>query len=390
LGDPAYVVDLTGHGAVKQRGKANGFYHRSLKEETSERWETLLLPVVLVGSVVFAVLASFGLGRQESFFWCWSAILTAGAAFALPCVYSLPYYRLAKRLGKSGCAVAGLYGARQLSFSKEMLIDDTDLFPVGSIRMKDIKIISEDKRKVASYAGSLAMAYGSGWEGLFVRFFNDAGGRRENLDHYHIHAEGGVSASIRGETAILGTATLLRRLSVHLPKSVEWKDGLYLAVDGELVAIFQLVYKGTDSVRWALGSMRRNAVTPLLATRDPNINSRFLKNHFGLDGGAHLLELNERLNLSKLRGEGEARPNALLYREGLAPYFEAVAGSKRLYRAVRWGTVISLFGSMMGTLLTFYLVFMGSISVLTPAQLLLFLGLWLLPVLVLSFNVDKI
>jgi len=390
LGDPSYVVDLTGHGAVKQRGKANGFYHRCVKEEASERWETLLLPVVLVASFVFAALATFGLHRQDSFIWCWSAILTAGSALALPCVYSLPYYRLAKRLGKSGCAVAGLYGAWQLSFSKEMLVDDTDLFPAGTIRMKDIKIISEDKRKVASYAGSLAMAYGSGWGDLFLRFFNDAGGRRENLDHYHVHAEGGVSASIRGETAILGTATLLRRLSVHLPKSVEWKDGLYLAIDGELVAIFCLVYKPADSVRWALGSMRRNAITPLLATRDPNITNRFLKNTFGLDGGAHLLDLNERLNLSQLRHVGEARPNALLYREGLAPYFEAVAGSKRLCRAARWSTIISLFGSMAGTLLTFYLTFMGSVRVLSPVQLLVFLGLWLLPVLVLSHNVDKI
>ena len=346
--------------------------------------------MVLVSSLVFAVLASFGLHRQDSFFWCWSAILTAGTALALPCVYSLPYYRLAKRLGKSGCAIAGVYGARQLSFSKEMLLDDTDLFPTGAIRLKDVKIISEDKRKVASYAGSLAMAYGSGWSDLFLRFFNDAGGRKETLNHYHVHAEGGVSASIRGETAVLGTATLLRRLSVHLPKSAEWKNGLFLAIDGELVAIFCLVYKPMDSVRWALGSMRRNAITPLLATRDPNINGRFLKNSFGLDGGAHLLDLNERLNLSKLREEGEARPNALLYREGLAPYFEAVAGSKRLYRAVRWGTIISLFGSMAGTLLTFYLVFMGSVRVLSPGQLLLFLGLWLLPVLVLSGNVDKI
>lgn len=390
LGEPSYVVDITGHGAVKQHGRAKGFYHRCMREETSERWESLLLPVVLVGSLVFAVLSSFGLERAQSFLWCWSAIATAGAALALPCVYSLPYFRLAKRLGKSGCAVAGLYGARQLSFSRELLIDDTDLFPAGMIRMKDVKIISEDRRKVASYAGSLAMAYGSGWTDLFLRFFNDEGGRQETLDHYHIHEEGGVSASIRGETAVLGTAVLLRRLSVRLPKSLEWKDGLFLAIDGELVAIFCLVYKPADSVRWALGAMRRNALTPLLATRDPNVNNRFLKGCFGLDGGAHLLELNERLNLSLLRREGEARPNALLYREGLAPYLEAVAGSKRLFRAVRWGTGISIFGSMAGTLLTFYLTFMGSVTALSPTQMLLFMVLWLLPVLVLSRNVDKI
>ncbi len=390
LGEPSYVVDLTEYGALKQRGRANSFYHRTMKEDGASLWQGLLLPVVLVGSVVFAVLSSFGLGHSENFLWCWSAILTAGTALALPCVYSMPYYRLAKRLGKSGCAVAGLYGAKQLSYSREMLINDTDLFPPGTIRMKEVKVIGEERRKVASYAGSLAQAYGSGWTDLFTAFLQETGAKTEHLEHFHVHEEGGISASIHGETAVLGVANLIRKLSIRLPKSMEWKDGLFLAVDGELVAIFCMVYQPTDSVRWSLGAMRRNGITPLLATRDPNLTPKFLKSHFGTEGGGLLLDLNERLNLSLLREEGGARPNALLYREGLAPYFEAVAGSKRLCRAVKWGNAITLLGSISGTLLGFYLVFAGSADVLSPLQLLLFLALWLLPVLLLTWNVDQI
>ena len=390
LGNPSYVVDLTENGALKQRGNAAGFYHRAVKEDAVSRWQGLLLPVILVGSVVFGVLSSFGLSRPQNFLWCWSAILTAGTALALPCVYSMPYYRLAKRLGKSGCAVAGLYGARQLSYSREMLVNDADLFPPGSIRVREVKVIGEERRKVAAYAGSLAEAYGCGWTDLFTAFLQETGARRERLDHFHVHDEGGISAAIHGETAVLGTASLLRRMSIHLPKTLEWKDGLYLAIDGELSAIFCLVYQPADSVRWALGAMHRNGLTPLLAVRDPNLTLRFLKRIFSTDGGALMLDLNERLNLSLLREEGDARPNGLLYREGLAPYFDVVAGSKRLCHAVRWGNAITLLGSVAGTLLGFYLVFMGSADVLTPLQLLLFLGLWLLPVLVLTWNVDQI
>ena len=390
LGSPSYVVDLTENGALKQRGNAAGFYHRAVKEDAAARWQGLLLPVILTGSVVFGALSSFGLGRPQNFLWCWSAILTAGTALALPCVYSLPYCRLAKRLGKSGCAVAGLYGARQLSYSRELLVNDADLFPPGSIRVREIKVIGEERRKAAAYAGSLAEAYGCGWTDLFTAFLQETGARRERLDHFHIHDEGGVSAAIHGETAVLGTANLLRRMSIRLPKSMEWKDGLYLAIDGELAAIFCLVYQPADSVRWALGAMHRNGLTPLLAVRDPNLTLRFLKRTFSTDGGALMLDLNERLNLSELREKGDARPNGLLYREGLAPYFDVVAGSKRLCHAVRWGNAITLLGSIAGTLLGFYLVFAGSADVLSPLRLLLFLGLWLLPVLVLTWNVDQI
>ena len=171
IGDPAYVVDLTESGAVKRRGRCGGFYSRSVKEDTASKWQRVLLPLVIVGSAVVAVLLSYGLERPRS------AILTAGTALALPCVYSMPYSALAKRLGKSGCAVAGFYGAHQLSFSRELLVGDEDLFPPGSIRLKEVKVIREDERKAASYAGSLAAAYRCGWTNLLMGHLTDAGGQ---------------------------------------------------------------------------------------------------------------------------------------------------------------------------------------------------------------------
>lgn len=390
LGQPAYMVDLTEHGAVKERGKAETFYNRAMKEDSATQWQRLLLPVVLLGSLVFALLSSVGRGAGGQFLWCWSAILSAGTALSLPFAYSLPYYRLAKRMGKSGSAMAGFYGARQLSYSKELLICDQDLYPPGSIRLAGVKIISEDQIKVAAYAGSLAAAFDCGWTPLLTGYMQNARAHPVRLEHFHVHEEGGISASIKGETAILGTAVLLRKMSVRLPKSLERKDALYLSVDGELVAIFALRYEPQDGVGWALHAMRRNGLTPLFTTKDPNITSKSLKAAFGNDGGGLFLDLNERLNLSQLRQESAVRPNALLYREGLAPYMEAVAGSKRLCRSVRWGGAIALFGSICGTLLAYYLIFMNRFSTLHPLQLLLFLLLWTVPVLVLAWNADKL
>ena len=390
LGRPAYVVDLTPHGAVKQEGPSKGFYNRSVREDDASRQQRLFLPIVLTASLVFAVLASGGQGQWGSFLWCWSVILCAGSGMALPLIYSLPGYRLAKRMGVSGGALAGLYGAKKLSFSREMLVWDQDLFPPGSIRMGKVAVIGEDRRKVASYAGSLARAYRCGWTPVFETFLQNERGTEEHLDNFHVHEEGGISASIHGETAILGQAVLMRRMSVRLPKHLERKNALYLAIDGELVAIFPLEYRPADSVSWALYAMRRNRITPLLVTKDPNITPRNLKAMFGNDGGSVLLDLNERLNLSALRSGGNARPNALLYREGLAPYLEAVAGSRRLCRAVKWGNVISLLSCAAGTLLSFYLIFAGKMGMLSPIQVLIFTLLWTLPVVLMSLNVDRL
>ena len=73
-----------------------------------------------------------------------------------------------------------------------------------------------------------------------------------------------------------------------------------------------------------------------------------------------------------------------MFREGLLPYAEAVAGSRRLCQAVRRGVRLSLLGSIVGTLLAFYLSFMGAYHLMTALTLEAFLLLWVLPVLVMT------
>ena len=77
-------------------------------------------------------------------------------------------------------------------------------------------------------------------------------------------------------------------------------------------------------------------------------------------------------------------PRALLFREGLLPYAETVAGSRRLCGAVRRAAVLSLLGSGAGTALSAYLLSLGAYELLTPLALEVFLLLWTLPVLVMA------
>jgi hypothetical protein len=77
-------------------------------------------------------------------------------------------------------------------------------------------------------------------------------------------------------------------------------------------------------------------------------------------------------------------PRALLQREGLLPYAEVVAGSRRMCKAVRRAVVLSLCGSVAGLLLAAYLLSLQAYTLLTPLALEAFLLLWLLPVLLMA------
>ena len=381
--EPPYLVTETDRGACKQAGAVRGFHTAALEENSAAVWQTALTPVVLVASLVFAGLSSLGLGRGEDFLLNWSAILGAGTTFSLPLCWGLPFSRLARRLHKAGCAVAGWRGAERISRRRAMVVTDGDLFPPGTIQLNGVKVFGEDMPKVASYAASMARAADCGLQRLFDGLLRGENGRYEQVDDFSFYEEGGWSGTIRGETVVMGTASFMRKMEVRLPAGINLRTGVFLAMDRQLAAVFAVKYQPSENVDYALRMMRRSRITPILATRDPNITPALLKRKFHKGVRVEYPPLTERVALSEAELD-RGMPRALLFREGLLPYAETVAGSRRLCRAVRRAMALSLLGSAAGTLLAFYLVFQGAYNLLSPLALLAFLLLWALPVLVLT------
>lgn len=381
--EPPYLVTETDRGACKQRGAVPGFYTAAVRDDMVTVWETGLLPIVLVASVVFAGLSSLGQGRGADFWLNWSAILTAGTTFALPLCWGLPFSRLAAHLQKAGCAVAGWAGAEKIGRRKGMILTDSDLFPPGTIQLNGVKVFGEELSKAASYAATMARAADCGLQRLFDGLVRGEGGHYETADDFSFYEEGGYSAAIRGESVLLGTASFMRKMDVRLPGGINLKTGVFLAVDRQLVAVFAVKYNAAENVDFALRMMRRGHITPILASRDPNITPALLKRKFHKGVKVEYPDLTARVALSEAEKD-RGMPRALLFREGLLPYAEAVAGSRRLCGAVRRAAGLSLLGSAAGVLLSFYMVFQGAYNLLTPLALLVFLLLWTLPVLLMA------
>ena len=381
--EPPYLVTETDKGACKQRGAVPGFYTAAVADDAGVLWQTALLPVVLVASFVFAGLSSLGQGRDSDFLLNWSAILAAGATFSLPLSWSLPWSRLARHLQKAGSAVAGWAGAEKIARRRSMIVTDGDLFPPGTIQLNGVKVFGEELSKAASYAATLARCAGCGLERLFDGLIRSEGGHYEKAVDFSFYEEGGYSATIRGESVLLGTASFMRKMDVRLPGGINLKTGVFLAVDRQLAAVFAVKYNAAENVDFALRMMRRSRITPILAARDPNITPALLKRKFHKRVRVEYPDLSVRVALSEAE-QDRGLPRALLFREGLLPYAETVVGSHRLCRAVRRGLALSLLGSAAGTLLAFYMAFLGKYALMTPLTLLLFLLLWVLPVLLLT------
>lgn len=386
IGQAPYMITLTAGGAAKRDGSVRGFSNCTAREDFATHWQEVLLPVILMATLVFALLSTLKAESALLFLWNWSVLLSGAAALSFPLVYALPLRRITDRLTKGGSAVGGFAGADAIRRSNCLILTDSDLFPPGTISLNGIKIFGEESGKVISYAATMARAAESGLARLFDDLLLSEGGFHEQVTDVEFFEEGGVGGTIHGESVLLGTEGFFRKKGIILPHGLKLKTGVFLAVDGTLIAIFAVKYHPAENVDWALHALHRNRITPVLAVRDGNITPLLLKRKFGTDARAVYPKLSTRLALSEHDGD---RPYALLLREGLTPYAEVAVGSKRLCRAVRVGSFLSLLSSVLGTLLAFYLTFVSAQRALSPLTMLSYLLLWAIAALIDGFFVDR-
>lgn len=383
-GTPPYVITQTAAGVCKQKGLIEGFYHTTNGRDPVRTWQSILVPLLLSASMVLSGVVSLSKKDMSQFLWVWSAMLSASLPLSLPLTLTLPWDYLSRRLNKSGSAVAGYQGARMVSRSRRMVLTDNDIFPPGTVGLNGLKVFGEEISKVASYAATLAAASDSQLSPLFDQLLASEGGVHLPLEDLHFYEEGGVGGTIRGETVTMGSAYFMKKSRVALPHDLKLKTGVFLAVDGTLIAIFAIKYQPSRNVEWALRALRRNRMEPVLAVRGGNITPSLLKRKFNLDSKPVYPDVSTRLALSDAcRARGE-HSYAIIYREGLMPFAETVIGSRRLVHTVRLTTILTYVGGLCGLLLSYYLTNAGAFNALSPLYMLAFLVLWLLPTWLLS------
>ena len=267
---------------------------------------------------------------------------------------------------------------------------DGALFPTGAVRVSGVRVFGEfPNEKVVAYTATLLRVLDCGLTRPFHDLLRSQGAFYREASAIRFH-EGGVTGAIRNQEVFVGTAAFMHLMDVELPQGLNVKHAVFCAIDGQLAGIFALHYALGQAVSPCLSALMRAGVSPILATRDPNLIPALLGQKFKLPvDKMEFPPVDRRLELSSREQEHDSRPVALLSREGLAPYCDAVVGGRRLRSAARWGTAVSLAGSVLGAALTFYLTYVGAASSLTPVNFLVFMALWTVPAALLSHWVNQ-
>lgn len=374
---------------TKASGTAAGFGSRIQMEDGGQRAYRAAAPALLLGCLLCAVMASVGQGVPGRFLWSASACFTAAGSWSALLAFGLPYRKLAERLNQMGAALAGWQGASRCG-QGGVIVSDLDLFPPGSVTVTQVKVFGgAATEKVVAYTATMVRLMDCGLTRPFHDLLRTQGALYREVSDLEWH-EGGASGIIRGKEVLVGTAAYMHLMEVALPAGYNVKHAVYCAINGQLAGMFLMNYAMSEYVKPSLSALMRAGISPVMATRDPNLIPALLGQKFKLPvDKLEFPPVGRRLELSAPGAGEDGELVALLSREGLGVYCDAIVGGRRLRQATRWGLIFALAGSVIGLCLTFYLTSIGAFGSLTVPNFLVFMGAWLVPELLIANWVNQ-
>ena len=379
-GRPAYA---------KWSGSTVGFGSQLQSEDGAQLAWRIAAPLLMLACLLCSLMAAVNCGDPARFLWSASACFTAACPWSALLAYALPYQKLAQRLHKIGAALAGWPGVSRCR-SAGILMTDLDLFPPGSVQVAQVRVFGGvSTEKVVAYTATMLRVFQCGLTRPFHDLLRAQGAIYREVSGVRPH-EGGLSGIIRNQEVLVGTAAFMHLMDVTLPQGLNIKHGVFCAIDGQLAGMFPLNYAMSSAVNPALSALMHADVSPILATRDFNLIPALLEQKFKLPvDKMEFPPVERRLELSQPDQEHSDIPVALLGREGLNAYSEAVVGGRRLRSTLRRSLVFTLLGAVLGVCLTFYLTYVGAWDSLTPVSFLVFMLAWLVPELLLANWVNQ-
>ncbi|MEA4964947.1 MAG: hypothetical protein VB055_03860 [Oscillospiraceae bacterium] len=357
-----------------------------LSPNLTDRWMRVYAPIAALCSLALAFVVKVRTGNSLT--WAWSSMMIG----ALPVAGFISYYRpfaiLSGKLLKQGAAVGGWTGAKRLGAAKGVMLRDGDVFPADHVTLNGMKVYgSYSVGQTVGYAAAVVEASGSGLAPLFQELRDSNNGRHFGVSQLRRYEGGGYGAEIGGDVVLLGSLRFMQLMGVYMHEGTKVRNAVYLSVGGEMCGVFALNYAPSGKVRKSLRQIvDANGLTPVFATRDFLITPVLVEERYKVPNGSlRFPTAEERSRLCQLpEGAASAEQGAVLTKEGVGAYADAVVGARILRLVTGVSTAINVAGGVIGLLLMFFLTYLGAQSAVTAMNMLLFALVWALPSLILT------
>lgn len=376
---------------LKSKRDTAGFIHRSEEAGPADTIYATLAPYLIAASVILGLLATILSGSYANILHMFAAVTAPCAPFAALVAFAVPFRTAARKLARTGSAIAGWSGASDIGRSKHLIVTDKDLFTARNISIEDIRILDGAfPDKVISYTGSVIVASGSCLASVFTDLMQRNNCSLMPVESFTCNESGGLTALVNGEEVLVGSSAFMNLKGVHLPQQLNAKNAVFTSINGLFVASFKIKYVPVQSVQNALFGLLRTKIAPIFAVRDFNITPLMLSQKFKMStDGFDFPAYSKRYAMSAAEPSDYTQSAGIVARDGLGPLVSVAGVGRQLYTTVRTCVILALLCTVIGIVLMFALCAIGAFDSATVGNLFVYMGLWLVPVILLNFSLKR-
>ena len=373
-------------GVLRDYGELEAFTDNYAKMPTPEKVQSIFAFVFML--LCFGISAFVGMRHGTALA---IQILAASLLVAVPASsfisVSRPMAILERRLHMVGTVFCGWKGVRKLTGKAAFPVADEDLFPMGSSKLNGVKFYgNRNPDEVVSYTTSLIAAAGGGLVTVFRQMAKSRNCPEYDVANFRNYGDGGIGGEVREEPVLVGTLDFLQDMGVKIPEGTMVNQAVYVAIDGQLSAVFAISYAKMRSASAGLISLcGTRKLTTVLTGGDFMLTEGLIGSKFGVNTKRMRFpdpDVRAQLNARRVAPEDEAL--ALTTRDDLISSVYAISGARALRTSTVLGVAIHILGGLFGMLIMVALGYLGSTELLTPTNVLLYQLVWLVPGLLIT------
>lgn len=365
---------------------SNDFVEQSLSERASERRARKVACILLAAAVLSCVAFLLFGGGINCAVAAAAAVLCMGAPLSSVLVPGLAALRLQRAAAAVGAVVPGWAAIEELGGIDTIELDADDLFTADSVTLEDIRIFKGGRiDRAILYAASVLNESCDTLRGLFSQIIEDRIDILFPVKDLEQHTGLGFSAWCDNNRILIGTRRYMEQEGVTLPEQ-DYEDGhskngelqiLYLAVSGNLHAMFVLRYVGGRNVARSLASLQRENIRLLVTSKDPSLTARHITEAYHLPEGMVTVLDGDQCQAIEAADAAPEKPDCCLYHHrGFASLTGGLQAADQAQNAETSATMVQLVSVCFSVFIAVLLTYAGSIWQLSIATVLMYQAAW--------------
>ena len=362
----------------------DSFVEQSLDERAGER-RARKNSYILLGAAVLSALLCLVVGKDVKLaVAALAAVLCMGAPLSSTLIAGLAALRLQRSAAAVGAVVPGWAAIQELGGIDTLQVDADDLFTTDSVTLEDIRIFKGGRiDRAILYAASVLNQSGGTLRGLFRQIIEDRTDILFPVKDLEIHRGLGFTAWCDNNRILIGTRRFLEQEGVVLPdedyENQHSKNGalqiLYLAVSGNVHAMFVLHYVGGRNVARSLTALQRENIRLLVTSLDPSLTVRHITEAYHLPEGMVTL-LDQEQCAAIGAAPAEEGPCCLYHQKGFASLTGGLHAADQAQNAETSATTVQMVSVLFSVAIAVLLTSARSIWQLPVTYVLMYQAAW--------------